>query len=75
MAFALRPAVFSKGVLWFLTELFFKELMKMNQIRLVLSRTCGSQFNQKCLVNFLPNGFPYFSQALPTEAGRLSALR
>lgn len=34
MAFALRPAVFSKGVLWFFTGLFFKELMTMNQIRL-----------------------------------------
>lgn len=69
--FTLCLVVVSKEVLWFSTELFFKELAKINQISLMLWRTCGSRFNQKCLVNFLPNSFPYFSKAPPTGAAKV----
>lgn len=59
MEFALRPAMFSRDVLWLVSELFFKELTKVNQTSLVLLYTCYSKLNENFLVNFISNSFSF----------------
>lgn len=76
MEFALIPAMFSRNVLWLVSELFFKELTKVNQTSLILLYTCYSKLNETFWSTLFLIVFPlFFSKAFPTVAAKILSIK